>query len=1097
MRLREIRNRREPAQGRLRTLGVVLAIGLTPLTIGGTWMYHHANERELESERQALVLSAASEASDVEEYFDRARLAILLTATSPAFSGYYEDLAQDPADPQSVAAARIATEDSLLHLQRFYRNAIGEACFIDRRGAENARIVGRVRADPSELSPDESAARFFAPSFAMGLGEVYQAKPYRSPDTHEWVISNSTQVPFGRGKAPAIVHFEVTIESFRREAAALTDGQQIYVVDATDGSVIFSGDERQRRHEPLGDAADTRFADLAAHGGSSGTTELDGNLVAYQRISGGPHNANHWLVVLTAPASADGVLLAAALPLAAMILALLFFGSAVARRWHRMTIVESGRASDARLAATVRNSSDMVSVLAPDGRIRMQVGATRQMIGFEPEDLIGRPFLELCHSDDRAAAKRLISGRCVNRADSGELRIINSDGDLLNIELTVAELAKGEGRVVTARDVTARKNLEEQLRHRAFHDPLTKLANRALFHDRVDHALAAAEASGDLTAAIFADLDNFKPVNDGHGHAIGDQVLCIAARRLSSVFDETATVARLGGDEFGVLLERVEGVAEVQALAHQAAALFAEPIRVDDLVIPIRITMGLAVATPGRLVSEDLLEHADFAMYAEKERGKNGIGTYSPALERRRGDRDDDQPTRASHPSGRKHWFATTDEQYEEIISILESPDSLHYVFQPVVSLRSGRVEGYEALARFAGPINRPPNAWFEQAHRCGLGNRLEARALATAIAAGSTRPDGTFLSLNASPSALVSSEVAEVLPERLDNLVIEVTENELALGGGRLSEVVVDLRRRGARIAVDDAGAGYAGLAQITALKPDIIKLDRGLINQIEQDPAKVALVDAFVRFARKIGAELCAEGIETPGELRALSDLDAGLGQGYHLARPADGFAAVSLDAIDGIEEATAEAMKLVPLGSSVVESDRAVEFAASHLSHAITPSDLVPALEVLASALSAESISLSYLDRAAWSLIEAAHSGVGCDHGPLEIAQYPVTAHVLGSSEAARIFTADDSCDRAEVELLRRLGLASALLVPVFFGGAPVGLLRIARIDETRGWTRLELMRARLISHSAGATLVRMFETATAAGPRSRESSASDIG
>ena len=229
----------------------------------------------------------------------------------------------------------------------------------------------------------------------------------------------------------------------------------------------------------------------------------------------------------------------------------------------------------------------------------------------------------------------------------------------------------------------------------------------------------------------------------------------------------------------------------------------------------------------------------------------------------------------------------SSEAQRAEIVAVLEDPDALTMVFQPVLDLRTGRVAAYEALARFNRAPVRSPDKWFAQAHRFGLGAALEARALAAALAVEG-RPPGTRLTLNLSLSSLGAPEIEAVLPERLEDFVIEVTENELAVGDPETAAAIAALRARGAALAVDDTGAGYAGLTHVMRLAPDVIKLDRALTTDIDSDPVKAALVSSFVRYARDIDATVCAEGIETAAELERLAELDVAYGQGYHIGRP-----------------------------------------------------------------------------------------------------------------------------------------------------------------------------------------------------------------
>ena len=242
-------------------------------------------------------------------------------------------------------------------------------------------------------------------------------------------------------------------------------------------------------------------------------------------------------------------------------------------------------------------------------------------------------------------------------------------------------------------------------------------------------------------------------------------------------------------------------------------------------------------------------------------------------------------------------------EQRREVEQLLASAAPVTPVFQPVMEVATGRVAGYEALARFAPPNARPPHLWFAQAHRAGLGPALEAAAIRAALAVPG-RPAGTFLAVNVSPAALLSPEVKRALPFDLDGITIELTEHDAFDEDGALELELAALRERGARIALDDAGAGYAGLQQLIRLRPDIVKVDRSLVAQIHAEPSKLALLQALAGFASTTGAAVCAEGVEELSELRALASIDVTYAQGYALARPAAPWPAIpaAVAAADG---------------------------------------------------------------------------------------------------------------------------------------------------------------------------------------------------
>jgi EAL domain-containing protein (putative c-di-GMP-specific phosphodiesterase class I) len=329
---------------------------------------------------------------------------------------------------------------------------------------------------------------------------------------------------------------------------------------------------------------------------------------------------------------------------------------------------------------------------------------------------------------------------------------------------------------------------------------------------------------------------------------------------------------------------RADALAEAARTAVEASA----PVRRS-----LRCSAGVAcypvhARTPGAL-----LQLADGALRWAKGSGRGRTRRYDP-----------------------EHVFVVTEEQREEFAGLIAQPDAVRPVFQPIVSLASGEPVGYEALARFQGSPHLPPSWWFSQAHRFGLGAALEAEAVRAALAAD--RPEGAFLSVNLSPSALAAPEVKDQLPTDLRGVVIEITEEERVLDVDALQRHLDPLRSRGARIAVDDAGEGYAGLQQVMSMRADIIKLDRSLVADVHADAAKIALIGSLVHFARSTGGLICAEGVETLDELRVLIHLGVAHGQGWALARPGEPWPRVNAEAAHICRELRSEHAKIVPLGA-----------------------------------------------------------------------------------------------------------------------------------------------------------------------------------
>ena len=510
--------------------------------------------------------------------------------------------------------------------------------------------------------------------------------------------------------------------------------------------------------------------------------------------------------------------------------------------------------------------------------------AARDLLGFDPRELEHRPLADLVHPEDVA----LLASVAGERRRRLEIRMRHRNGYWLDVEALANDMSADvhvDALVLTVRDVTERKAFEEQLRHRAFHDPLTQLPNRALLSDRLQQALSREGRFEDQVAVLFVDLDDFKTVNDTLGHASGDELLVHVARRLRSCLRSADTAARLGGDEFGVLLEGVPDVDHAVTVAQRILDSFVEPFSIGGLPVPLRASVGVAIGVAQAISADELLRNADIAMYAAKRAGKRRHVVF-------RADRHSDLarrfPSDRAVDPDRVTWFERSEEQRNEVLRLLRSDAAIVPAFQPIVDLGSGEIAGYEALARFPDdPDSRPPNAWFAQAHRCGLGVQLEARAVAAALAARVDAPPG-HLSINLSPAALRADELRHQLPADLRGVVVEITEHELVADGERLHATLEQLRARGARVAVDDAGAGYAGLRQLMILRPDLIKLDRGLIEDVAVDEAKQALVECFVRFAERTDARVCAEGIESLDDLSVLARIGVAYGQGYAIARP-----------------------------------------------------------------------------------------------------------------------------------------------------------------------------------------------------------------
>ena len=403
-------------------------------------------------------------------------------------------------------------------------------------------------------------------------------------------------------------------------------------------------------------------------------------------------------------------------------------------------------------------------------------------------------------------------------------------------------------------------------------------------------------------------------------------------------------------------------------------------------------------------------------------------------------------------------------------------------VAQPILGLASGHTVAYESLARFThGGPSLAPNEWFGLAHRVGLGATLEARAVEMALRMGEFRPHGALLSVNVSPSVLGSRELQQVLPSDLSGLQVEVTEAEAVGDLARVLSTLEGFRRRGARIAIDDVGEGYATLQRVMSLTPDVLKLDRSLVTGVESEPGKSAMVEAVVRYAAQVGAVVCAEGVESLEDLYVLADLDVAEAQGWVIGMPAPHFAPVSEPARLTCEDSFARALAF---GGRTVDpgAPPTMEHVIGRLTNVTQLDDLARLMTVIAEVLDCDRVEISPLDETGeW--LEAARrdswSPVGVRYA---LADFPASRRVLATQEMYQVLASAPDADPAEAQWLVGEGFRSLVLVPVVSAARPLGLLECCKAEE-RPWSRQQLRRARVLASVMGPVLDALLSTAPA--------------
>jgi diguanylate cyclase (GGDEF)-like protein/PAS domain S-box-containing protein len=569
------------------------------------------------------------------------------------------------------------------------------------------------------------------------------------------------------------------------------------------------------------------------------------------------------------------------LAVALMILLFLAFTGA-SRRLGRQN--RQLRRSEERFQSLVKNSIDVQLIADASGVITFESAAVERVLGYRPQDRLGRDAFDDLHPDDRAWAVQTFQdvARLPGSQVAAEVRVRHADGSWLVIEAVAKNLLDDPavgGIVINYRDVTARKSLEDELKRQAFHDSLTGLANRALFADRLQHAISRAERAPTAIAVLFVDLDDFKTVNDSLGHSEGDQLLIAVADRLRSGVRAGDTIARMGGDEFAILIEDpVEGETPVDVGRRLLGQLEA-PFVHGGKELFVRASIGIATTRSRDYSADEVLRNADVAMYTAKSNGKSRLEVFEPGM----------------------HTAALTRLALKGDLERALERGEFALVYQPIVRLGGGRLSGVEALLRWQhrdrGTVG--PTEFIPVAEETGLilplGRWVLEQACAQAAAWNAMASQPITMSVNVSGRQLQQSgfatEVAEVLratdlaPELL---TLELTESVLMQDAEAATRMLVDLKALGVRLAIDDFGTGYSSLNYLRRFPIDELKIDRSFVASLDDGPTQSAVVLSILRLSETLHLETVAEGIEEPSQLALLRDLGADLGQGYFFARP-----------------------------------------------------------------------------------------------------------------------------------------------------------------------------------------------------------------
>jgi diguanylate cyclase (GGDEF)-like protein/PAS domain S-box-containing protein len=542
------------------------------------------------------------------------------------------------------------------------------------------------------------------------------------------------------------------------------------------------------------------------------------------------------------------------------------------------------RRTEARFRSLVQHSSDVIFVVEADSRIRFVSPSVERVFGHDPDALVGTLLRDLVHPDDQELLGSFVTTTAKTPGVSPpvEWRFRHASGAWQHAD-TIGSSALNDptvgGIVLHSRDVTERKHLEEQLTHQAFHDSLTGLANRALFRDRVDHALLHAKRRKQILGVIFLDLDDFKRVNDSLGHAVGDELLIEVAERLRTAARATDTVARFGGDEFSMLVENVGGTDGINHVLERITVALAAPFIVNSNDYIVRTSLGVALSE-GINSADDLLRNADMAMYAAKRSGKGRHERYTARL----------------------HAEAIAALETESALRGAAERGELVLHYQPILSLRSGRLFALEALLRWDHPLQglMMPGQFVPLAEENGLiiplGRWVLREAFRQIRAWQKDYPAVPFaVTVNISGRQLqvpqLALEVCEALGDTSadpSRVVLEITESVLMQQTDQTLEELQKLKQMGFRLAIDDFGTGYSSLSYLQRFPIDLLKIARPFVEHVGHGREHAALARAIIGLAETLRLQTIAEGIEIAEQLAGLRELGCDFGQGYFFAAP-----------------------------------------------------------------------------------------------------------------------------------------------------------------------------------------------------------------
>ncbi|PPS40995.1 EAL domain-containing protein [Chroococcidiopsis sp. TS-821] len=548
------------------------------------------------------------------------------------------------------------------------------------------------------------------------------------------------------------------------------------------------------------------------------------------------------------------------------------------------------------LERAIDQSIDGIAVSDLEGKILFINPAWAQMHRCNQTEVIGQ-HISIFHTEEQMQQEVLPFMETLQRlgADSGEIGHKRFDGTLFPAQKAVAVLKDGTGEPIgytaIARDITERKRAEAQLREYAFHDTLTKLPNRTLFMERLEYALHKIERDRDyLFAVLFLDLDRFKIINDSLGHSYGDQLLVAIAHRIKSCLRPTDTAARLGGDEFTILLEDIKNITDATRVADRIQNELKLPFTLGEYEVFTTASIGIALSDSNYNRASDLLRDADIAMYRAKTHGKARYEIFNTEM----------------------HAQAMARLQLESDLRRAVERGEFQLYYQPIISLKSGKISSFETLLRWRHPQRGLllPDEFLSVVEETGLSVALNLWVLRKACQQmqqwqqqfSNNAPLAicvNFCSQLFAQTNLVG-QVKTVLEETNLNpqsLKIEITESVILENAASATTLLLELKALGIQLAIDDFGTGYSSLGRLYSFPIDVLKIDRSFIAQADTNLDSLDIFATIVTLAHSLGVDVTAEGIETAQQLARIRELHCEYGQGNYFSLPVDSEAATAL--------------------------------------------------------------------------------------------------------------------------------------------------------------------------------------------------------